>query len=75
MFNKIINKADDLINNIQNRMALKKMETESGDHLVEVLGTIIVAVALLLIFKGRIKDLFNNGIDKTECEVTTLWTK
>ena len=50
---------------IMMRMCKVKPERkESGDHLVEVLGTIVVAVVLLIIFQDYVKELFDNIMDK-----------
>lgn len=52
-----------------------KEKRESGDHLVEVLGVIIVAVVLLFLFKGKIIDIFTTFMNKTNTELDTLFTK
>lgn len=35
---------------------------ERGDHLVEVLGTIIVAVVLLFLFRNQLKNIFTGAL-------------
>lgn len=55
------------------RMAGVKPEMEKGDHLLEVLGTIIIAVVLLIMFKGRITNLFQNALTATDSSVTNLF--
>lgn len=48
--------------------------TESGDHLLEVLGTIIIAVVILIFFREQIVSLFRNAIGNTTNSVTNLFT-
>ena len=49
------------------------VDVESGDHLVEVLGTIIIAVVILIFFRKQITDLFNNMIKETSNKVNNLF--
>ena len=49
------------------------VEVESGDHLVEVLGTIIIAVVILIFFREQITALFNNMIKETSNKVNNLF--
>ena len=55
------------------RQAGVKRETESGDHLLEVLGTIIIAVVILILFKDKIGELFSNMIGSTTDKVSGLF--
>lgn len=48
--------------------------TEQGDHLLEVLGTIIIAVVILIFFRKQIIDLFNGAISKTTNSVSDMFT-
>ena len=48
-------------------------KTEKGDHLIEVLGVIIIAVALLALFKDKITNIFNNSLNSTEKNMNTLF--
>ena len=48
--------------------------TEQGDHLLEVLGTIIIAVVILIFFRQQIIDLFNGAISKTTNSVKDMFT-
>lgn len=50
------------------------VEVESGDHLVEVLGTIIIAVVILIFFRAQITALFKNMISNTSTKVNNLFT-
>lgn len=54
-------------------MKLAGVKTEEGSQLIEVLGTIIVAVVLLILFKDKIKSLFNNTLTTTDESVTNLF--
>jgi len=48
--------------------------TEHGDHLLEVLGTIIIAVVILIFFRAQIIDLFNGAISNTTKSVNDMFT-
>jgi len=50
-----------------------KMKRERGDHLLEVLGTIIIAVVLLVIFRDSIKNIFNTAMDATSNNINNLF--
>lgn len=54
-------------------MKLAGVKTEDGDHLVEVLGTIVIAVAILLLFQGQLKNMFNQLTNRTVEEVNNLF--
>lgn len=54
-------------------MKLAGVKTEEGSQLIEVLGTIIVAVVLLVLFKDKIKNLFTNTLTTTDSQVTNLF--
>lgn len=47
--------------------------TEQGDHLLEVLGTIIIAVVILIFFRQQIIDLFNGAISNTTNSVSDMF--
>lgn len=47
--------------------------TERGDHLLEVLGTIIIAVVILILFKETIVNIFNNALGRTTTSVDNLF--
>lgn len=47
--------------------------TEQGDHLLEVLGTIIIAVVILIFFRKQIIDLFNHAISNTTTSVNDMF--
>lgn len=46
---------------------------ERGDHLIEVLGTIVVAIVLLFLFRGQLMNIFNTATEKTNSSVTNLF--
>ena len=48
-------------------------KTEKGDHLIEVLGVIIISVALLALFKERITSIFNNSLNSTSNSMGDLF--
>lgn len=80
---------DDLIINAKNRWYLRKesgtsqMEQsdlgaehrmESGDHLVEVLGTVIIAIFLLVVFKDKIVSAFKTNLDNAAGQLNGLFS-
>lgn len=46
---------------------------EPGDHLLEVLGTIIIAVVILILFRGAIINIFTNALNRTQENVLNLF--
>lgn len=58
---------------ISNYVMCKAAGVECGDHLVEVLGTIIIAVVILIFFRAQITNLFNNMIQETSNKVNNLF--
>ena len=62
---------------MKNRLMLRaagvRPEMEKGDHLLEVLGTIIIAVVILILFKGTIVNIFNSALGQTTNSVTNLF--
>lgn len=59
----------------QNQFALRMagVKMEDGDHLLEVLGTIIIAVVILIFFRKQIVDLFNSAMASTNTKVNNLF--
>lgn len=55
-------------------MKMAGCKTEGGDHLLEVLGTIIIAVVVLIYFRDAIVNIFKSGITTTETQVNNLFT-
>lgn len=55
-------------------MPIRDEKKEKGDHLVEVLGTVIIAVVLLILFRKQIGALFNNALNQTSNKTTNLFT-
>lgn len=73
---KIAEKLSYAKNRTFNYIACKRcgVKMEDGDHLVEVLGTIIIAVVILILFKNKIGDMFKSMMDTTDKEVGELFT-
>lgn len=49
-------------------------QKEKGDHLLEVLGTIIIAVVVLILFKGAIVNIFTSALNETTTSVNNLFS-
>lgn len=47
------------------KLAAHKAEMENGDHLIEVLGTIIIAIVLLVLFRSQVTALFKQILQQT----------
>ena len=69
------------VKNLGNRLQTKLMmklagvkNKENGDHLLEVLGTIIIAVVILILFKGAIVNIFTNALNETTTSVNNLFS-
>lgn len=66
MMKNILKVADSLYLRAQIRIqdfARREREKENGDHLFEVLGTIIVAVLILFIFKDQLTAMVKKAFD------------
>lgn len=74
MKQKLMNAKTKMSNYVMMKMAGVNPAKEDGDHLVEVLGTIIIAVVILIFFKDMIADMFNNMMNQTESKVNQLFT-
>ena len=48
-------------------------KTEKGDHLIEVLGVIIISVALLALFKDKITNIFKDSLNNTSNSMGDLF--
>lgn len=72
---KFTNKMRDGIIRVQNAIGMRMAgcEMESGDHLIEVLGTIIIAAFLLFLFRGKISEIFNNALGKTANNLNSMF--
>lgn len=81
MVKTLSNKITSTKNRLFNYIACKQCgvtveaKKEDGDHLVEILGTIIIAVVVLFIFRDRIIALFNSMMNKTDGAATNLFNK
>lgn len=70
-----MNKLKAAVARVENKLMMRMAgATESGDHLLEVLGTIIIAVVILIFFREQIVSLFRNAIGNTTNSVTNLFT-
>jgi len=70
MKEKMFSKFYQIKNAIEMRVAGVK---EPGDHLLEVLGVIIIAVIILIFFRGQIVNMFNSAMTNTTQEVNNLF--
>ena len=48
-------------------------KTERGDHLLEVIGTIAIAMVILLLFKDKIVEIFQNAMDHAGTDIEDLF--
>lgn len=65
---------NDLMMKMAGVTSVSETETEKGDHLLEVLGTIIIAVVILILFKDSITSIFKNALGQTTNSVNGLFT-
>lgn len=67
-----------MLNKMQTKMMMAiagaKNKEEKGDHLLEVLGTIIIAVVILILFKGAIVNIFTSALNNTTSSVSNLFS-
>ncbi len=74
---KELNKMNGLTEKVKNCVLSRSLSAlsakEDGDHLLEVLGVIIIAVVLLIFFRGKITEVFQDAIDKTATNINALW--
>lgn len=52
---------------------ITNLKKEAGDHLLEVLGVIIIAVVILIFFREQITALFQNAVTKATTSVNKLF--
>ena len=69
MFTKLTNKIDNVILAAKCKLAAR----EEGDHLLEVLGTIIIAVVILIFFRSQMVDMFQNAMNGTSNRVNEMF--
>lgn len=71
-----MNKVKNAFTNLQTRFMCRVagVPMEQGDHLLEVLGTIIIAVVILIFFRAQIVNLFNGAIQNTTNSVNNMFT-
>lgn len=73
-------KIKNLFVSMQNALMLKaagvneEADVERGDHLLEVLGTIIIAVVILILFKDSIVGIFQSALGQTTTSVNQLFS-
>ena len=55
-----------LLNRICSKVLCFKAGTkkESGDHLIQILGTILIAIILLVLFRDKLQALFSDFLQK-----------
>lgn len=74
-----MNSIKKMIVGLENRYMLRMagvettQEVERGDHLLQVLGTIIIAVVILILFKDTIVNIFKSALGKTTNSVDGLF--
>ena len=51
----------------------KDAKKERGDQLLQTIGIIAIAVAILIIFRHSLIDLFNSALETTTNAVTNLF--
>ena len=77
---KKMRKIKNLFVSMQNALMLKaagvneEADVERGDHLLEVLGTIIIAVVILILFKDSIVGIFQSALGQTTTSVNQLFS-
>ena len=71
VLNNVRMKTIGLQNKVICRLAGCKME--KGDYLLEILGAIIVAIVVLILFKGKITNLFNTAMNTADTKVNGLF--
>lgn len=71
----LLSKVEAKMVKMYNRIAMRMVgvKTEEGDHLVEVLGTIVIAVAILFLFQNQLRNMFNSLTERTVNEINTLF--
>lgn len=58
---------------ISNKVMSLGAKTEDGGHLVEVLGTIAIAIFLLVLFRGQLQNVFNNAMSSVATKLQGLF--
>lgn len=71
-----MNKVKSTLTNLQTKFMCRMagVPMEQGSHLLEVLGTIIIAVVILIFFRKQIVELFNGAISNTTSSVNNMFT-
>lgn len=72
---KMKNVVSNLKTRVMNRVMLGNagVKTENGGHLVEVLGTIAIAIFLLIIFRTQLAGVFNTAMSTVGDSVNNLF--
>jgi len=73
MVTTIRNKAKNLALRAQSAVLTRGRSVEAGDHLLEVLGTIIIAVVILVLFRDQILSIFDSSLGKTNDAINGLF--
>lgn len=62
-----------LRNEVGMALAGAKVREEKGDHLLEVLGVIIIAIVILVLFRNALVPKFREATDATSNVMKNLW--
>lgn len=54
-------KITEFMNTVSMRMAGVSEKREAGDHMLEILGVIIIVIVLLIFFKDKLKDIITTA--------------
>ena len=50
------------------------VKSENGDHLLEVLGIIIIALVILVLFRNVMVPKFSHAVNQTGTTMDALWS-
>ena len=66
-------KLTQLHNEAKMALAGAAVKKENGDHLLEVLGIIIIALVILVLFRNVMVPKFNHAVTQTGNVMDNLW--
>lgn len=67
-------KLTQLQNEAKMALAGAAVKKENGDHLLEVLGIIIIALVILVLFRNVMVPKFNHAVTQTGNVMDNLWS-
>ena len=67
-------KLTQLQNEAKMALAGAAVKKENGDHLLEVLGIIIIALVILVLFRNVMVPKFSDAVNHTGNTMDALWT-